>query len=207
MSHTVFSDNEWFRYGRGHYFSFYATQSEISNYIRAILSETDEECYVCGTDFVPIPGSKQYQEISFQYPISHISECLEEHCDSINFWVGSEKIVSRDKLTATNSFATISINGLICLQCFFRMNDRRNGRIPPCNISIVSHIFNMVTQAEIKHLDHYNIYKKIKKFFWKHLPFHTVLFATDHEDRSCRMSYECFRLWQSGVPYEHDPMI
>ena len=201
----IFQYGEWYRDGRGHYFPFYATRQEVSAYILDVMSNNPGEYYICGTYYKPIENSRNYDEISFCYSHTQILECLEQHASSLNFYIGLENITPSRDLIALNKSSVMSINGLVSLQ-YPSQENKRTGQICPADIGIVSRIFNMATNQVVEHCEYYNLYKKLKTYVKKQLPYRTVYSGFTQEDRSCKMSDGIFKQWESGVSFEHDPL-
>ena len=198
-------NDRWFRHGRGHVFSFYATRLEISQHFLDFFSDEPENVYICGTDLVQLENSMYYKQVSFYYAIRQIMECLVRHQKTLNFHIGLERLTPSCPLIRSNDYAMMSLSGLINLQIHHTVTNKTK-QMPPCSLGIVNKIANFNTHEIIEHTDYHQLYQQLKRRIKKQLKYKTVFRATQTIDTGCYMSEGIVEQWKSGEIFDHDPI-
>ena len=206
----LIASDDWFRCGRGHSFSFYATPEEIQPLVFEAIDSTFDDYYICGTHSKKIENTRNFEQIGFFYPIKEIVQCLHDHESSLNFNLGVESLTPKNELIGLNSDALMSLNGLVLLQYITKPNPI-NSRIRPSRIGIVSKVYNKTTNEIVSHDACFQIYNKLKKVFRKKLPYRTLFVCQNEndswEDKNCRMSEAIVQRYKNGGLYEHEPLF
>ena len=197
--------DHWIRYGSGHGFLFYATRSEITQYLFDFFSGSSDNVYVCGTDFVQLENSKYYKQVPFFYPLEQIMECLVQHQKSINFYIGMGRLTSRSS-SMLSCDSNMALCGLIILQIHYAVNNKTK-QMAPSRICITNKIVHESTHEIIEHVEYYKIFQQLKRKIKKQLKYKTVFRGSQKIDNMCHMSEGIFECWKAGEIFEHDPVI
>ena len=210
LKREIIVSDDWFRCGRGHSFSFYATPEEIQPLVFEAIDSTFDDYYICGTHSKNIENTRNFEQVGFFYPIKEIVQCLHDNKSNLNFCIGFEDLTPSKDIVALNSSAFMSLNGLVLLQ-YFTTPNAKTSRIPASNIGIVSKIYNRTTDEIVSHDAYFQIYNKLKKVFRKKLPYRTLFVCQNGndswEDKSCRMSEAIVQRYKNGRLYQHKPYL
>jgi hypothetical protein len=200
----IVNDNNWFRCG-SHCTYYYAIREEISQLICNFFEKDIAEYYVCGTDLLKPKGNKIYQHFAFSYDLKLLSICMKEHKNAVNYYIGKNIITPRKHLISLNSASSMSLSGLIRIQC--HTYQWRNKHYSPSTIGLVYKVDNKITGEVYEHKQYKDLFKKLKIYLKKSLPYRTKFATSEFEDKSCFMSEGALKIYQAGIQLGHRPIL
>jgi hypothetical protein len=209
---TIISDvTSWARAGNGLELQFYATDSEVADWLQRFLPTEYAPYFLVGSDLVG-SGRKNYAEVPFRFELADFPACAHPtDRERPNFWLLSERITSGLSTATGDRVAdTYWCNGLIELQHGWRLKVKH---LRPeisyqqsSRIAILNRIQNLKTgDIRTNETAYMDIFRLLRRAIKRELVYCTVLnFPDGHKEEDCRtalMTEKAAQAYREGFPF------
>lgn len=185
--------DSWQRLGNDKELQFFATDSEVKQWLLAALPHEFEPYSLVGSDSIK-DFKKHYVEHPSRFTLGDFPECAHpDHGQRFHFWILSDRLTPNFQLTEGQSaYGICARHGLILLQHAFRFRPQfakpAELYLDSSRIAILDRLQNLETE-EIRRLDTYlPIYKALCARIKKDLVYSTLTtFADGHVEEETRI--------------------
>jgi hypothetical protein len=207
MLPIIYDVDQWCRVGRGKELQFFATDSEVQEWLLRCLPSANRPYSLVGEDLIPF-DKRHYAPKPFRFELSEFPQCVYRSTGDtrFNFWIHSDRLTPGLRLDQRASPGAIcSLNGLLLLQHGSCLDGRRDAS----RIAIVDRVQHAITGETRHYYDYLVVFKHLRKIIRRALIYSSMqTFADGHieEDTSLQLMTDgAVRSHHAGFRFTNEP--